>query len=65
MPFGLPAPGWMIQAGSFLLQTESELVLKSRRVVPDHLLASGFGFEFSTWSVAAKDLVRRWKTSRS
>jgi hypothetical protein len=43
------------------LRTESELVLKSRRVVPGRLLASGFEFLFPEWPTAARDLVRRWR----
>jgi len=39
----------MIEIGTFLLRTESELVLKSRRVVPGRLLEDGFAFEFPTW----------------
>jgi uncharacterized protein (TIGR01777 family) len=58
---GLPAPSWMIEVGCLFLRTESELVLKSRRVVPRRLLDSGFHFRFPDWLVAAKDLVRRWK----
>ena len=65
MPFGLPATRWMIEVGSWFMQTESELVLKSRRVVPGRLLASGFSFVFPTWPEAAEDLVRRWKVERS
>ena len=49
----------MLELGAFLLRTESELVLKSRRVVPGRLLAGGFRFEFPDWSAAAADLVRR------
>ena len=44
MPFGLQTPRWMLEIGCLLLQTESELVLKSRRVVPARLLESGFEF---------------------
>jgi NAD dependent epimerase/dehydratase family enzyme len=58
---GLPAMQWMIEIGSFFLRTESELVLKSRRVVPGRLLDSGFGFEFPLWAEAAGDLVGRWR----
>lgn len=62
---GLAAPGWMIEAGAFLMQTESELVLKSRRVVPGRLLAAGFHFLFPEWPAAASELVvRRRKNSR-
>jgi uncharacterized protein (TIGR01777 family) len=59
--FGLPATRWMLEIGAFVLRTETELVLKSRRVVPGRLLASGFTFEFPTWANAADDLCRRWR----
>jgi NAD dependent epimerase/dehydratase family enzyme len=64
MPIGLPAAEWMIEIGTRILRTESELVLKSRRVVPARLLRSGFSFEFPTWSDAANDLVHRWRGTR-
>jgi uncharacterized protein len=57
---GLPTASWMIEVGSLFLRTESELVLKSRRVVPGRLIDSGFKFLFAEWPVAAKELVRRW-----
>jgi len=60
-PNGLPAPTPLIEIGAFLLRTESELVLKSRRVVPGRLLDAGFQFEFPDWPEAAKDLVQQWK----
>ncbi len=56
MPFGLPATEWMLELGAFVLQSETELILKSRRVVPTKLLQSGFSFEFPTWPEAARDL---------
>ena len=59
--FGLPTPRWMLEMGTFLMRTESELVLKSRRVVPGRLLAAGFRFLFPEWPVAARDLVDRWR----
>jgi uncharacterized protein len=59
--FGLAAPGWMLEVGTYLLRTESELVLKSRRVVPRRLLAAGFEFLFPAWPAAARDLVARWR----
>jgi hypothetical protein len=58
---GLPAPAWMLEIGTFLMRTESELVLKSRRVIPGRLLAAGFQFLFPEWPAAAKDLVARWR----
>lgn len=60
---GLPAPAWMLEIGTFLLRSESELVLKSRRVVPGRLLAAHFQFLFPEWPIAARELVSRWKTS--
>ena len=62
MPNGLPAPAPLIELAAFFLRTESELVLKSRRVIPGRLLDAGFEFEFPEWPEAAEDLVRRWRS---
>ena len=59
--FGLPATKWMIEIGTFLMRTESELILKSRRVVPGRLLSSGFCFQFPSWEGAAIDLCQRYQ----
>jgi uncharacterized protein len=59
IPFGLSAPKWLLETGTFFLRTESELILKSRRVVPGRLLADGFTFQFSDWPAAAQELCRR------
>jgi len=56
---GLPATAWMLEIGAFLMRTETELVLKSRRVVPGRLLEAGFVFEYPEWPAAARDLCRR------
>lgn len=58
---GLPATRWMAEIGAFVLGTDTELLLKSRRVVPGRLLASGFAFDFPAWRPAAADLVNRWR----
>jgi hypothetical protein len=63
-PNGLPAPSLLIEVAAFFLRTESELLLKSRRVVPGRLLDAGFRFEFPEWAEAAEDLVRRWRVRR-
>lgn len=55
--FGLPAMPWMINLGAWFLNGDSELVMKSRRVVPRRLLEAGFKFDFSDWGPAAKDLA--------
>lgn len=54
---GLPASRWMLELGAALvLRTETELVLKSRRVVPGRLAEAGFSFDFPDWPQAARDL---------
>jgi len=62
---GLPATKWMLEIGAVFLRTETELVLKSRRVVPTRLQQSGFKFKFPRWPDAAADLCRRWWEARS
>ncbi len=59
--FGLPTTKLMAEIGAVFLRTETELILKSRRVVPTRLLQSGFQFDFTTWDAAAANLCRRWK----
>lgn len=59
MPIGLPATRWMLSIGAWVMRTETELVLKSRRVVPGRLLESGFAFDCPDWPRAAKELVAR------
>jgi uncharacterized protein (TIGR01777 family) len=63
VPIGLPATRMMVEIGAFVLRTESELALKSRRVIPGVLTASGFTFTFPTWPEAAADLCRRRRTA--
>ena len=63
--FGLPATTWMLKVAAFAMRTDTELVLKSRRVVPRRLLEAGFDFEFPDWSEAARDLVAAWRERRS
>ena len=59
---GLPATRWMLEIGTFLLRSETELILKSRRVIPRRLVESGFEFQFPTWREAARDLCKSWWT---
>ena len=60
---GLPATKLMLTIGAIFMRTETELVLKSRRVVPTRLLESGFTFDFPDWKSAAEDLCRRWRAA--
>lgn len=55
---GLPAAGWMLEIGAWVLRTETELLIKSRRVVPARLLAEGFTFHHPTLAQALADLER-------
>jgi uncharacterized protein len=59
MPIGLPALAWMLEIGAVFLQTETELILKSRRVVPGTLLRDGFKFAQPYWADAVRDLCVR------
>jgi uncharacterized protein (TIGR01777 family) len=62
VPFGLPAAAWMLEVGAFFLRTETELIIKSRRVVPCRLLADGFEFRFPELRPALEDLCKRLAT---
>ena len=64
-PIGLPASAWMLEVGSMFLRTETELVLKSRRVVPKRLMDAGFQFRFPDWPAAALNLVERWRAANN
>ena len=55
----LPATSWMLEIGTFFLRTETELVLKSRRVIPGRLVEDGFQFQFPEWGAAVQNLVDR------
>ena len=58
---GLPASRAMLEIGAVFLRTETELILKSRRVIPGRLHAAGFQFRFPDWPSAAQDLVEQWR----
>jgi uncharacterized protein (TIGR01777 family) len=71
VPLGLPATRWMAEIGAWALRSDTELLLKSRRVAPGRLLDAGFTFTGPEWAKAADDLVRRtrrregsWQTGR-
>ena len=53
----------MLEIGAIVMGTETELILKSRRVVPARLLESGFVFTYPDWPDAALDLVPREQNS--
>jgi uncharacterized protein (TIGR01777 family) len=57
--FGLSSNRLFVELGAFFLRTETELILKSRRVIPGTLSDMGFNFQFPEWPSAARDLVHR------
>ena len=65
MPIGLPATAWMAEIGAWAMRTDTELLLKSRRVAPGRLLEAGFEFELPEWEAAARDLVARARRRRN
>lgn len=59
VPFGLPAFRWMTELGAIVIQTETELILKSRWVVPERLVKAGFEFEHAQLDDALRSIVQR------
>jgi uncharacterized protein (TIGR01777 family) len=57
IPFGLPSPAWLLEIGAMLIGTETELILKSRWVLPKRLLDSGYTFLFPKAEHAVKDIL--------
>ncbi|MBT2756902.1 TIGR01777 family oxidoreductase [Mesobacillus foraminis] len=58
VPFGLPSPKWMLEVGSLLIKTETELVLKSRWVLPERLEREGYKFTFKTLDKTFQDILK-------
>ncbi|WP_452221656.1 TIGR01777 family oxidoreductase [Lacinutrix salivirga] len=57
IPFGLSHPVWLLKLGAKLIGTETELVLKSRNVIPERLLKNGFVFNFTSIDTAIKTII--------
>lgn len=57
VPFGLPAPRPVLEVGTALIRSETELVLKSRWVVPEALIAAGYEFEYPDLEPALRQIV--------
>ncbi len=58
-PIGLPAPEWLLEMGAIMIGTETELILKSRWVLPKRLLDSGFEFRYRNAEDAVKEILKR------
>ncbi|WP_269226321.1 TIGR01777 family oxidoreductase [Flavobacterium eburneipallidum] len=58
-PFGIPINTFLLKIGSFIIRTETELVLKSRNVIPKRLLENGFQFKFGNIDNAFQNLLKK------
>lgn len=57
VPLGIPSPKPILEVGAFLIRTETELLLKSRNVIPQRLVQRGFSFKYSDLKAALTDLL--------
>src|SRR5690606_39047304 len=55
VPIGLSSPEWLLKIGAVIIRTETELVLKSRWVLPERLLEAGYSFRYPHLSAALED----------
>lgn len=63
VPFGIPLHRWLLEPGAWAIRTETELVLKSRWVVPERLLAAGYAFRHPEIDEAVGDIVAQRRNS--
>ena len=54
---GLPSPKLLLKIGAAVIKTETELILKSRWVIPEKLLATGFVFKYPTIDKALENII--------
>lgn len=64
VPFGLPAFRWMLEIGSIAIRTETELVLKSRWVVPERLQHEGYRFAYPELEPALRQILDERRADR-
>lgn len=57
MPIGIPSPAWLLELGAFFIRTETELILKSRWVLPRKITKTGFQFQFPEATTAIHNLI--------
>ncbi|HEY0373962.1 MAG TPA: DUF1731 domain-containing protein, partial [Amnibacterium sp.] len=57
-PIGLPAFRWMLEIGAIAIRTETELVLKSRWVVPERLEQAGYRFRYPDLEPALRQILK-------
>jgi uncharacterized protein (TIGR01777 family) len=54
---GLPSPAWLLKIGAVIIKTETELILKSRWVIPEKILEAGYTFKYPTLEAALKNIL--------
>jgi uncharacterized protein (TIGR01777 family) len=59
VPIGIPLQEWMLRLGSRVIQTETELILKSRWVLPQRLTDAGFTFQYPELEPALRQILHR------
>ena len=57
VPFGMPLPRWTLELGSAAIRTETELVLKSRWVLPERLVQAGYRFRYPDLEQALRQII--------
>lgn len=57
LPWSVSLPKPLLEWGAWLIRTETELILKSRCVVPEKLLKAGFRFQYPEHPLAIKSLL--------
>jgi uncharacterized protein len=56
---GLPSPAWILKIGAMIIRTEPELILKSRWVVPEKLIHSGYTFKYPALDAALDNIINK------
>ncbi|MFD1714038.1 epimerase [Amnibacterium flavum] len=64
MPIGIPTPRWVLEIGAFAIRTETELILKSRWVVPTRLQEAGYRFAYPEIEPALRQIVEDRRAAR-
>ncbi|HET6991213.1 MAG TPA: TIGR01777 family oxidoreductase [Bacteroidia bacterium] len=59
VPIGLPSPAWLLKMGAVVIGTETELILKSRWVIPKRLTDEGFKFQFPEMENALRQIENK------
>ena len=59
MPVGISSPTWLLEIASVFMQTETELLLKSRNVYPGKLVSAGFQFAHPNFEDALNSLIKK------